>query len=98
MPPADPGHRGGRRAVQSAVARQERKCHAAADYLERRLDGAGDGPDQRGLARTGFAGQSVNLPAPHFETDAVDRLDVTFDGEVAGAKMSLPIAYPQERP
>ena len=69
----------------------------AADHLQRRLDGAGDGLDQRGLAGTGFAGEAVDLAAPDVEADAVDRPDVALDAEMAGAEMRLQVAHRQDR-
>ena len=91
MPPADAAPPRPRRAVQSAIARQERELDRAADHLQRRPDGAGDGLDQRGLARARFAGEAVDLAAPDLEGDAVDRPDVAVDAEMAGAVVGLQV-------
>jgi hypothetical protein len=97
MPPADSRHLGGRGAMHAAMAVQEREIHRAPDHLQRRLDGAGDGPDQRGLAGAGFAGQPVDLAAPDLEADAVDGLDMAFDAEVIGAEMRPQIPHREDR-
>src|ERR1700681_1508413 len=97
MPPADPRHLAWRRAVQAPVAGQKRELNCAADHFQRRLDGAGDGLDQRGLAGTGFSGEPVNLAAPDIEADAIDRLDGALDAEMVGAKVGPQIADREDR-
>ncbi len=84
--------------MQPSVARQEREFHGASDHFQRRLDGASDGLDQRGLAGTGLAGQTVDLTALDVEGDAVDRFDVAIDAEMAGAEMRPQIPDRQDRP
>src|SRR5712664_3769365 len=98
MPPANARHFGRRRAMQSPVPRQEREFHGASDNIQRRLDRASDGLDQRGLAGTGLAGQTVDLSALDVEGNAVDRFDVAIDAEMAGAEMRLQIPDRQDRP
>src|SRR5258707_12057198 len=97
MPPANARDLRRRRAMQSPVARQECEFHGASDHFQRRLDGASDGLDQRGLAGTGLAGQTVDLTALDVEGDVVDRFDVAIDAEMAGAEMRPQIPDRQDR-
>src|SRR5690606_14939939 len=70
--PADRAEVRLRAAVELDAAVAEIEAHRAADDVERRASGGGDGLDQRGLAGTRFAREPVDLIGLDAQTHVVD--------------------------
>ena len=97
VPPADAADHLGRRSPDRIPLGEEGEAGRAADHLQRRLQQACDGLDQRRLAGAGFAGEPVDLVAADVEIDAVHRPHLAIDTEIAGAEMRLQIAHLEHR-
>src|SRR5262245_463557 len=75
----------------------EGEDHRARQHLERRLDGAGDGLDQRGLAAARFAGQPIDLVGLDGEADVVDGANLALDPEGRGPVIGAQVRDREDR-
>ena len=79
------------------VAVEEAVAGRAAQHVERRPVGAGDGLDEAGLAAARFAGEAVDLVALDVERDVVDRLHLARDAEILHLVVGAQVAHRQDR-